>query len=50
MKANAPCGDCKERYFGCHSHCDKYSEFKKDWEKRKQWLKSYYAFDTRYRR
>lgn len=23
------CKDCKERYVGCHSHCEKYLEFRK---------------------
>lgn len=24
----APCKDCKDRFVGCHSSCDKYKEFR----------------------
>lgn len=24
MKPNAPCKDCEDRHFGCHSECEKY--------------------------
>lgn len=25
--ANSPCKHCKERYFGCHSECERYKEY-----------------------
>lgn len=25
---NSPCKDCKNRYLGCHSECEKYIEYK----------------------
>lgn len=25
----SPCMKCEERYYGCHSKCDKYQEFAK---------------------
>ena len=25
----APCKDCKDRFLGCHSKCDKYKDYKK---------------------
>ena len=25
----APCKDCKNRFLGCHSKCDKYKDYKK---------------------
>lgn len=25
----SPCKSCEDRYFGCHSKCDKYLEFRK---------------------
>ena len=31
----APCKNCKDRYVGCHSKCDKYIKFKKDLRKTK---------------
>ena len=31
----APCKNCKDRYVGCHSKCDKYIKFKKDLRKAK---------------
>lgn len=27
-KVKAPCKDCKDRFSGCHSECDKYLEFR----------------------
>lgn len=28
MKVDAPCKNCNSRILGCHSHCDKYIEYK----------------------
>ena len=25
---NAPCMNCSDREIGCHSHCDRYSEYR----------------------
>ena len=25
----APCKDCPDRVIGCHSHCEKYAEYKR---------------------
>lgn len=30
--ANAPCLDCKDRFIGCHSKCEKYKQFKRKME------------------
>ena len=41
---NNPCYKCKERDPGCHSHCDRYHEWKKEYEriknKRKEFIDS----------
>lgn len=29
----APCKNCKDRYLGCHDHCDKYKAFKEEIKK-----------------
>lgn len=29
MANDMPCKDCKERYLGCHSKCEKYQNAKK---------------------
>lgn len=29
MKIHAPCKDCPDRVLGCHSKCERYSEYKK---------------------
>ena len=26
----APCKDCPDRYLGCHDHCDKFKEFRRN--------------------
>ena len=31
-----PCKDCPSRYHGCHSKCDKYKEWKAEWDKIKE--------------
>lgn len=31
----APCKDCKERYVGCHDHCNKYQSWHKEREEMK---------------
>lgn len=36
FKDKAPCKDCEDRYVGCHSDCDKYSEYVRYKEKLKQ--------------
>lgn len=32
---NSPCKNCKERFVGCHSNCEKYNQFRKDLEEYK---------------
>ena len=27
---DSPCKDCKDRYLGCHSKCEKYIEYKEN--------------------
>ena len=36
MSVSNPCKDCKDRKLGCHSKCDKYSEFKNKIEEIKE--------------
>lgn len=31
-----PCMNCEDRQLLCHSNCERYQAFRKDWEKRKQ--------------
>ena len=31
------CKDCKERYVNCHASCIKYSQWKEEWERHKDW-------------
>ena len=28
----SPCKDCKDRFVGCHSHCEKYKKFRSEWQ------------------
>ena len=35
MALLTPCFDCTERFVGCHSKCDKYAEWQKNHQKRK---------------
>lgn len=28
IRPESPCKDCTNRYFGCHSECDKYKAFR----------------------
>lgn len=35
---NNPCMNCTNRYPACSCHCDKYAEFRQDFDKRKAWL------------
>lgn len=37
-----PCRKCKDRYPACHSHCDRYKEWRADLDKRKEESKTYY--------
>lgn len=30
MRGKCSCKDCKERYSGCHSACEKYKEYRKE--------------------
>ena len=41
-----PCKDCKERYPACHSHCNRYKEWRADLDKRKEENKTYYVCKT----
>lgn len=36
MSISNPCKDCEDRELGCHSQCDKYSEFKSKIEEIKE--------------
>lgn len=36
MGNNCCCLDCKERHQGCHSTCEKFSEYRKELEKIKK--------------
>ena len=31
-----PCKDCMERYIGCHSSCEKYIEWRKEFDEQKK--------------
>lgn len=33
---NAPCKDCTERHFKCHSQCEKYTEWRKAYDEWKE--------------
>lgn len=37
-----PCRKCEDRYPACHSHCDRYKEWRADLDKRKKESKTYY--------
>lgn len=37
-----PCRKCEDRYPACHSHCDRYKEWRADLDKRKKESKAYY--------
>lgn len=30
------CKDCQKRYVGCHSECEEYQAFRKDYEEQKE--------------
>ena len=32
----APCKDCTDRHYGCHSTCKKYSEWKNNYEEERE--------------
>lgn len=40
MGLNAPCKDCKERELNCHSTCERYLEFQKVNNDRKEAIKA----------
>lgn len=42
------CKDCKERHLHCHSHCERYKEYKEELERAKQYLKEQSEFDNRF--
>ena len=31
-----PCKDCPDRYPGCHSKCERYKSWKKEWDELKE--------------
>ena len=35
-----PCKNCTTRYAGCHSKCEKYAEYRREIDKRNEFLKS----------
>ena len=39
-KAGQYCRECKERYIGCHSTCEKYIESKRQMERRKKQIEA----------
>lgn len=40
------CKDCKDRYIGCHSDCERYKNFKLNREKvKRERIKEYNKFD-----
>lgn len=41
-----PCKDCKERYSACHSHCNRYKEWRAELDKLKEENKTYYIGKT----
>lgn len=38
--ADNGCYDCKERHLGCHSNCEKYLKWKKEYQTRMKQVKS----------
>ena len=35
----SPCKDCEERHVGCHSKCEKYAEFRKEVNEKREALR-----------
>ena len=35
----APCKGCEDREIGCHSHCDRYAEFRKVVDEKREMIK-----------
>lgn len=46
---NSPCKDCEEREIGCHSVCEKYQDYFKRNEERKQRIRDSKKALTDYR-
>ena len=48
---NSPCLNCPDRRPACSSKCDKYTQFRVEFDKQKEWLKTtksnYYIFHNR---
>lgn len=41
-----PCKECMDRRDTCHADCDKYAGWKKEHEKKKEWLRGHQAVRT----
>ena len=39
MSIKSPCKDCFERTVGCHSTCENYISFKKEWDARQEQIR-----------
>ena len=36
IKGSNCCYQCEDRHIGCHSTCEKYQAYRKEWEERKK--------------
>lgn len=50
MKISCPCKDCEEREMKCHVNCDKYKQYQKEMQSRKQHQKDVWQSNRHGRR
>ena len=44
------CKGCTERYIGCHDTCEKYKQYRMEWNKRKIEMRNKRRLDSLHRR